>query len=76
MKALDKFDKGVKEITEVDLINGKPYLRYMHPMYMEQSCMKCHDYLGFKIGDLRGGVGVAISLEKYMENSKHAGVNL
>ncbi len=76
LKALDKFDKGIKEVTEVDLIDGKKYLRYMHPMFMEQSCMKCHGHLGFKVGDLRGGVGVAIPLDKYIESSKHSAINL
>jgi signal transduction histidine kinase len=66
--ALHKFSEGMAEVTERVDIDGEPYFRLMRPMFMEQSCMKCHGHLGFKVGDLRGGVGVAVPLEKYIEN--------
>ena len=66
-KALHKFLNGAKEVSEQADINGKPYLRLMRPMFMEQSCVKCHGHLGFKVGDLRGGVGVAVPLKSYIE---------
>jgi len=69
LMALQKFKNGTTEITAQADIDGKPYLRLMRPMYMKQSCMKCHGHLGFKVGDLRGGVGVAVPLEKYFSNS-------
>ncbi|MFV2059452.1 MAG: ATP-binding protein [Gammaproteobacteria bacterium] len=72
LNALNEFKKGVKEITAQAVIDGKPYLRLMRPMFMKQSCMKCHGHLGFKVGQLRGGVGVAIPLEHYFKNSSNA----
>jgi len=68
-QALYKFAEGVKEITEVVDIDGEPYFRLMRPMFMKQSCLKCHGHLGFKIGDLRGGVGVAMPLARYIKNA-------
>jgi len=65
-KALHEFSNGVKEITSTENIDGKPYLRLMRPMFMTKGCVKCHGHLGFKEGDLRGGVGVAIPLEPYL----------
>ena len=72
LKALGEFEKGTKEIKEQSEINGLPYLRLMRPMIMKQSCMKCHGHLGFKVGDIRGGVGVAIPLTPYIKNSANS----
>lgn len=69
LKALGEFEKGAQEVKEQSEINGLPYLRLMRPMVMKQSCMKCHGHLGFKVGDIRGGVGVAIPLTPYIKNS-------
>ena len=62
-KLQGKFYLGrAKEILEVTKIDGAPYLRLMRPMMMKEGCLKCHGHLGFKVGDLRGGVGVAVPL--------------
>ncbi len=65
-KALDQFDKGVKEIIELADIDGESYVRLMKPMVMEKSCEKCHGHLGFKVGDIRGGISVSVPLKPYM----------
>ncbi|WP_136525392.1 EAL domain-containing protein [Geomonas ferrireducens] len=46
-------------------IDGKPHLRMMQPMIMEQSCLKCHAWTGIKVGELRGGTDVSIPLEPF-----------
>ena len=61
--ALKLFEKGDKEAYEYTNINSKPYLRLMQPMYIAQRCLKCHAVQGYKLGDVRGGVGVSIPLE-------------
>ncbi len=66
MQALKRFDLGEKEIVDVSTLDGKPYLRLMRPMVMEQGCVKCHGHLGFKVGDIRGGVSVSIPLNPYL----------
>lgn len=64
-KALDQFDQGIKEVVDETLIDGEPYIRLMKPMVMKQGCVKCHGHLGFKVGDIRGGVSVSIPLKPY-----------
>jgi hemerythrin-like metal-binding protein len=73
LKALKLFDKGVPEVTEQADIDGNPYIRLIRPMVMTEGCMMCHGQLGFKVGDIRGGVSVSIPLTPYLiaaESSK------
>jgi PAS domain S-box-containing protein len=65
LACLDSFESGIMEIISKENIGGEPYLRLMKPMYMEKGCEKCHAHLGFKEGDLRGGVSVSIPLNQY-----------
>lgn len=68
-KVLDEFERGVKEFVEVTSIDGDPYVRYMKPMIMVKGCVKCHGHLGFKVGDIRGGVSVSIPLKPYHDTA-------
>lgn len=61
--ALVSFGKGAEERSEVSIINGNPYLRFMRPMLTREGCLKCHGHQGYKVGDVRGGVGVAVPLK-------------
>lgn len=70
MESLKKFDQGVKEIIEQAVIDGSPYLRLMRPMVMQKGCVKCHGHLGFKVGDIRGGISVSIPLNPYFAASE------
>ncbi len=66
LKVLNIFESGkTDEVYEQQMIDGQPYLRYMKAMYMTEGCVKCHGILGFKDGDLRGGVSVSIPLTRY-----------
>jgi signal transduction histidine kinase len=64
--ALRKFDQGVKEVFEFTEMNGAPYLRLMQPMITQRGCLKCHAFQGYKVGDVRGGVGVAVPMQPYI----------
>ncbi len=61
--ALKSFQQGVKETVTVAEIDGKPYLRMMRPVTMEQGCMKCHANLGIKVGEIRGGISTSIPMD-------------
>ncbi|PXX98761.1 hypothetical protein DF185_15390 [Marinifilum breve] len=63
--ALKQFESGAKEHCSIETINGKEYLRYMRPMYVEKGCLKCHANQGYQLGDIRGGFSVAIPMDKY-----------
>ncbi len=64
-QALKKLKAGAKTVKEITSINGKPYLRVMHPMPMEQGCLKCHAWTKIPVGGLHGATDVAIDLDKY-----------
>jgi PAS domain S-box-containing protein len=60
--ALERFVNGEKEVYNVVNINGVPNLRFMEPLFTEKRCLTCHAANGFKEGDLRGGISVAIPM--------------
>jgi diguanylate cyclase (GGDEF)-like protein/putative nucleotidyltransferase with HDIG domain len=35
----------------------------MNPLVTKKSCLKCHAFQGYKVGDIRGGVSVAIPMQ-------------
>ncbi|MBI4651841.1 diguanylate cyclase [Candidatus Desantisbacteria bacterium] len=64
-KSLTIFEQGVKEKFEFTNIDGKPFLRFMCMMITEEGCLKCHSHQGYKVGDVRGGISIAIPMENY-----------
>ncbi len=60
--ALDAFEKGETLISSVEEIDGRPYLRLMRPMITESGCLKCHLQQGYEMGDIRGGISVAVPM--------------
>ena len=67
INALQLFEKGELEYSIIEKINGNEYMRFMHAMKVEQSCLKCHSQQGYKVGDIRGGISVSVPMEKYKE---------
>ncbi len=63
-KQLLKFKKVTDESSEIQTINKKKYMRFMKPLLTKQSCMPCHLKQGYKVGDIRGGISVAIPMQK------------
>jgi two-component system cell cycle sensor histidine kinase/response regulator CckA len=61
-KALRAFEQGVKEVSSIEKLDDQNYLRLMHPMMTEQGCLKCHVEQGYRVGDLRGGISVAVPM--------------
>jgi len=68
--ALRRFEQGEKEAFEFVDINGQPYLRLMKPMITQFGCLKCHGKQGYKVGDVRGGVGVAVPMKQYLDDMR------
>ncbi|MGB9081646.1 MAG: response regulator [Desulfuromonadaceae bacterium] len=66
-KALDSFDKGVREVSEMVKIDGQPFMRLMQAFVTEKSCLKCHSFQGYKEGDIRGGLSVTIPVGPLIE---------
>ena len=38
--------------------DGSPIFRYMAPLWTAGSCVQCHGSQGYRVGDLRGGIGI------------------
>lgn len=72
-EALTAFSRGEKEfyrfITDAE---NQVSFRYMAPLITEQSCLKCHAYQGYRVGDVLGGISVSIPttgmLQQMQEN--------
>ena len=65
-KALEAFASGSAEISSVETMDGIGYLRLMRPLMTEQSCLKCHAEQGYRLGDVRGGISVAVPISPFM----------
>jgi len=62
--ALQQFKNGAKEYSDIiEIPKIGTAFRYMAPLYINSSCMQCHYYQGYKIGDIRGGISVFIPLK-------------
>jgi len=61
-KAL-KSIRGMGDYSEVNEINGEPYMRVMRTLLTEKSCLKCHAQQGYREGDIRGGISASIPLK-------------
>ena len=64
-KAIEAFKQGITEVMEITNLGGEPYLRLMRPMPISQHCLKCHAVNGFRVGDIRAGVGVAVPMKEF-----------
>jgi len=66
LKALSVVEQTREDYSEVANIDGRPYLRRMQPMWMENGCLKCHAWTAIPVGGLRGGTDVSIPLDEYI----------
>lgn len=62
-RALEAFEHGAEEFSSVEKIEGEPYMRLMRPLFTEKNCLKCHAEQGYELGDVRGGISVAIPMK-------------
>lgn len=74
--ALQAFERGAEEVLEFTLFRGAPHLRLMQPLSTSMGCLKCHGVQGYRVGDVRGGVSVSVSLLPYMIREKREMVHL
>ena len=64
-RALLDFQNGSKDVWSVEQMGDRKYFRYMSPMLVESSCIKCHGHQGYKEGDLRGGISVSVPWDSF-----------
>ena len=64
-RALLAFEQeNLRELVSIETIDHKTYLRYISPLYVEEACLKCHREQGYKVGDVRGAISVALPMDK------------
>lgn len=63
VEALRAFERGEKEISSVELMQGREHLRLMRPLMVEKGCLQCHGNQGYHEGEVRGGISVSVPLE-------------
>lgn len=63
--ALLQLEQGAKSVSQTTVIDNQPYLRLLLPMYMEQSCLRCHADTGIPLGGIRGGISTAVPLQRH-----------
>lgn len=66
--ALEKFEKG--SVLEYSLTGpaGSRVFRYMEPLNTEAACLQCHAGQGYKVGDIRGGIGISFPYTPYEQS--------
>ena len=62
-RALKAFRNNEREYSEINTVNDEKYYRYMAPLYVNNACLECHEYQGYMVGDLRGGISVTLPLK-------------
>lgn len=63
--SLKRLSRDSQEYSAIERINQKPYLRFMGALMIEKSCLSCHREQGYREGDVRGGISVSVSLERF-----------
>ncbi len=64
-EALESFERGHPEVSAVEAVDGQPYMRLMRPLATEAGCLNCHASQGYKLGDVRGGISVAVPMAPF-----------
>ncbi len=62
-KALKNIEQGKKEVSSIEKMEQKDYFRLIRPLITDRKCLKCHAKDGYKEGDIRGGMSVAVLME-------------
>ncbi len=61
-QALEQFERGIKEVSSLEKMNGQSYLRWMKPLITENGCLVCHEQQGYKVGQIRGGISQSVPM--------------
>ena len=69
-KTLKLLEGGEKEVASPEMIQGEPYFRLIRPLITEEGCLKCHAHQGFKAGDIRGGISIAVPMQPYLASAQ------
>jgi diguanylate cyclase (GGDEF)-like protein len=60
--ALNGFEQGQTEGRGIEKLDGKEVFRLMRPFITEKSCLACHAGQGYRVGEIRGGISLAVPM--------------
>jgi hypothetical protein len=60
--ALKAFEQGQTEVRGIEKPDGNEVFRLMRPFITEKSCLGCHAGQGYRLGDIRGGISLAVPM--------------
>ena len=63
-ESLLKLENGADEISAIISEKNGRTLRLVIPVLTEKACLECHGRHGYKVGDVRGGLSLSISLKQ------------
>ncbi len=63
--ALLKIQNGITKIEGFSEIDGKTHYRIIQQIKIEKNCLKCHGKLGYKVGDVAGGISIAVPTQSF-----------
>lgn len=66
----DSSSRKPLEFYQIEQTDKTTYFRYFAPLFTEESCLSCHSENGYKKGDLRGGISILMSMERYQNTKK------
>ncbi len=70
-KALRSFNRGAREVSGVQVMGGRDYLRLMRPLITERICLPCHQAQGYRVGQVRGGISISVPLAPLVARARH-----
>jgi PAS domain S-box-containing protein len=61
--ALQQFQQGATEVSEIQTIGGRPFMRLMRPLLPDNPCLQCHNPVQrLPAGAVAGGISVTIPM--------------
>jgi diguanylate cyclase (GGDEF)-like protein len=60
--ALKDLEQGQPEVRWIEKQDDKEVFRLMRPFITEKSCLGCHAAQGYRLGDIRGGISLAVPM--------------
>lgn len=66
-RQLERFNAGSGASSEFINKDAKNTFRYMAPLKVNESCLKCHSHQGYNLGDIRGGLSVSFDAKPLVD---------
>lgn len=70
-EGLKQFDQGITEVSSLERIGERSYLRVMQPLMVTDACMSCHAIQGYQVGEVRGGLSISVPMEQWFVHRKN-----